>query len=106
MKQTKRSSRDRASARRWKLLAAFDRSGLSASAFARRHSLNYTTFCGWRKRRDRSGPVTRFVQVNLSAPARPVELQIELGSNIRLRIGSTDQVELAARLVQALNTSK
>jgi len=32
--------------RRAQLLVAFDRSGLSAAAFARQHGLNYTTFKG------------------------------------------------------------
>ena len=36
------------SARRHQLLAEFDRSGLSAAAFAQQHHLAYTTFCRWR----------------------------------------------------------
>lgn len=36
---------------RAQLLAAFDRSGLSAATFARQHGLDYTSLCGWRQRR-------------------------------------------------------
>jgi len=86
---------------RW--LAAFDRSGLSAAAFARQHGLNYTTFCGWRQRRANAKTSPAFVQVELPAPAAPVELTIELGTQARLRIYSAGQIALAVRLLQSLN---
>jgi hypothetical protein len=104
MKNFSLSSRERSdAARRARLLTAFDRSGLSAAAFARRHRLNYTTFCGWRQRRDKAKASPGFVEVELSAPIAPVELLIELGAAVRLRLTSTDQVALAARLIQTLN---
>lgn len=87
--------------RRVQLLAAFDRSGLSASVFARRHGIRYTTFCGWRQRQAKASP--GFVQVELPPPAAPIQLLIELGAHTRLRITSTDQIQLAARLLQQLN---
>jgi len=90
-------------ARRTRLLVAFDRSGLSAAAFARQHRLNYTTFCGWRQRRANAKPAPAFVQVELPEPAAPVELMIELGAQSRMPITSTGQIELAVRLLQALN---
>ena len=90
--------------RRDQLLAAFERSGLSAAAFARRHDLHYTTFCNWRHRRTKSSP--GFVQVELSAPTAPVELTIELGAHARIRITSSDQVDLASRLIRVLNASE
>jgi len=90
-------------ARRSQLLSAFDRSGLSAAAFARRHGLNYTTFCGWRQRRARGRTSPAFVQVQLAAPTAPAELTIELGAHARLLIHSAGQIELAARLLQRLN---
>jgi hypothetical protein len=109
MKSSKPSSRRRGAhshaARRAKLLAAFDRSGLSAAAFARRHGLTYTTFCGWRNRRSKANPSPGFVQVELPAPAAPVELLIELGAQVRLRLSSASQLELAVRLLQALNAA-
>ena len=86
---------------RW--LAAFDRSGLSAAAFTRRHGLNYTTFCGWRQRRAKAKTSPAFVQVELPEPAVPAELVIELGAQARLRISSAGQIALAVRLLQSLN---
>jgi transposase-like protein len=87
---------------RAQLLAAFDRSGLSAAAFARQQGLNYTTFCGWRQRRGAAESLPGFVQVELPAP---VELVIELNGRARMRITSASQIELAARLLQTLNAT-
>jgi hypothetical protein len=90
-------------ARRAQLLATFDRSGLSAAAFARQHGLNYTTFCGWRAQRGKTRSVPEFVQVEVAAPASPVELVIEVGPHTRLRVQSEGQIVLAARLLRSLN---
>jgi len=89
--------------RRAKFLAAFERSGLSAAAFARQQGLHYTTFCGWRHRRAKVKASPGFVQVELPSPAVPAELVIELSERVRMRLSSADQIELAARLLQALN---
>lgn len=89
--------------RRTQLLARFARSGLSAAVFARRHGIHYTTFCGWRQRQAKAAP--DFVQVELHEPAPPSELLIELGAHCRLRLTATAQIELAVRLLQALNAS-
>lgn len=89
-------------AKREQLLEAFDRSGLSAAEFARQHRLNYTTFCGWRHRRDKV-KVPGFVQVEVTPEAAPVELVIEWGGPARMRLHSETQVALAARLLQQLN---
>ena len=85
------SARERA-----QLLLEFDRSGLSAAAFAREHGLNYTTFCGWRQRRDQGKGSPVFVEVELPAPSVPVELWVELGTHARLRVQSENQVALNA----------
>jgi hypothetical protein len=97
-----RARRTRAD-RRAQLLAAFDRSGLSAAAFTRQHGLNYTTFCGWRQRRAAAKPSPGFVQVELPAPAALDELVIELNARARMRITAASQIELAACLLQRLN---
>ena len=97
-----RSSRTDA-AHRAQLLAVFDCSGLSAAAFARQHGLNYTTFCGWRAQRAKTRTAPAFVQVEVAAPAPPVELVIELGSHARMRVQSESQMVLAARLLHLLN---
>ena len=91
------------SSRRTQLLAAFDRSGLSAATFARQHGIGYTTFCGWRHRRAKTKASPAFVEVELPGSAAEVELLIEVGAYARLRISSAGQVELAARFVHCLN---
>lgn len=58
-------------AQRAQVLVAFDRSGLSAAAFARQQGLNYTTFCGWRQRRAKANPSPAFVQVELAPAPTP-----------------------------------
>ena len=88
--------------RRTQLLAAFERSGLSAAAFARQHDLHYTTFCGWRQRQGQAAPSPGFVQVELPPPSAPAELVLELGTGVRVRITEEGQLELAARLLKAL----
>lgn len=89
------------SRRRDQLLAAFDRSGLTAAAFARQQGIAYTTFCGWRQRRVKVS--AGFVEVELPTCAAPVELTVELGELARIRITYTDQIKGVARLLQALN---
>jgi transposase-like protein len=84
-------------ARRTQLLAAFDRSGLSVANFARRQGIHYTTFYGWRRRRAQAKATPAFVQV---------ELQVELGARVRLRLTAEGQIPLAVRLLQAFNASR
>jgi len=91
--------------RRAQILAAFERSGLSAAAFARQQQLNYTTFCGWRQRQ-RGGNRPRFVEVEVSARSEPTGLVIELGRQPRMRIDSAEQIALAAELLQQLNAPR
>jgi len=88
--------------RRARFLAAFDRSGLSAAAFARKHNLHYTTFCGWRQRRDQSVGSPEFVQVELPIGPSSLEVTIEMGRNARVRVHSADQIPLVAALLVQL----
>ena len=90
-------------AERTRLLAAFDRSGLSAAAVARRHNLHYTTFCGWRHRRAKATSSPALVEVELAEQVKPVALCIELGPQARLHLRSFDQIELAVALLQRLH---
>jgi hypothetical protein len=78
---------------------------MSAAAFAREHGLHYTTFCGWRQRRDKAQTSPAFVEVELPAPSAPMELCIELGAHARLRVHSEGQIVLAARLLQKLSAA-
>ena len=87
------------SSRRAQLLAAFDRSGLSAAAFARQHDIGYTTFCGWRHRQTKAEASPGFIEVELPGLAAAVELLIEVGAHTRLRLSCAGQVELAARFL-------
>ena len=89
--------------RRLQLLAAFDRSGLSAAAFARQHGIPYPTFCGWRHRRAKTQPSPAFLEVEVAEPAAAVELWIEVGAHARLGLTSAGQVELAARFLHRFN---
>ena len=93
-----RAPRSKAAGRA-QLLAAFDRSGLSAADFGRQHGIHYTTFCAWRGRHDRAKASPAFVQVELDSPAPRSELVIEMGA-ARLRLVSIAQLPLAARLLQ------
>jgi len=109
MKQTSVSPRRRAvrtgAAQRAQLLAAFDRSGLSAAEFARQQRVHYTTFCAWRRQRDQVKASPPFVEVELAPPAQPAELVLEVGV-ARLRLGSEAQLSLAARLLQILQEGR
>ncbi len=107
MKSSKGSLRSRRqripASRRSQLLAAFDRSGLSAAAFACQHGIGYTTFCRWRHRWAKTKTSPGFVEVELPGPTAAVELLIEVGAHTRLRISSAGQAELAARFVHFFN---
>jgi hypothetical protein len=86
-------------------LAAFERSGLSAAAFARQHTRNYTTFCGWRQRQGQADSVPAFVEIELPTVPEATELVVEWGAQARLRIRCLGQIPLAARLLQNLNAA-
>jgi transposase-like protein len=86
-------------AQRAQLLAEYDRSGLSAAAFARRHQIAYSTFCQWRSTRR---PRPTFAEVEIVRPAAPAPVVIELSPHARIRLESPDQVALAAALLKHL----
>jgi transposase-like protein len=94
-------------AERSELLDAFERSGSSAAAFARKHGIRYGTFDAWRRQRRRATKATPdFVQIEVSQAVAPVEVIIELGPSARLRLATASQVTLAAQLLQALNSPR
>lgn len=90
--------------RRRQLLAAFDRSGLTAAAFAREHGIAYTTFCSWRRRRP-AKPAMTFAEVTLLRAATPEPIVVELGPQARVRLSSPAQLELAAGLIKRLEAA-
>ena len=107
----KQDTRDRIqvpASQRAALLAEFERSGLSGARFARLAGIRYSTFMGWirRKRRAALAPVIaprpRLVEaVAMAAPVPPV-LRVELGGCAAIVLTDRSQVELAARLIKAL----
>lgn len=91
------------SERRAELLAAFDTSGLTQRAFARREGVNFHTFVAWMQRRRAAGPSTpalRFQEVCL-APGTPraAALEVALPGGLIVRGSSAAAV---AELVRAL----
>jgi len=89
------------------ILAEFERSGVSATQFARRTGLKYSTLAGWvhryrrPKRPGRRSPVRLLEAVVGPAPLTSV-LQVQLPGGARLEIREAGQVPLAAALVRAL----
>lgn len=92
---------------RRRILAEFERSGLSAAQFARRTGLKYSTFAFWvqryrrMKRPARRSPLRLLEAVVDSAPTAAA-LQVQLPGGARLEIREASQVPLAAALVHAL----
>jgi hypothetical protein len=78
---------------------------LSVATFARQQGIHCTTFYGWRRRRAQAKATPAFVQVELPEPGSPVELLVELGATVRLRLTAEGQIPLAARLLQAFNAA-
>ncbi len=89
------------------ILAEFERSGVSASQFARRTGLKYSTLAGWvhrygrTKRPGRGSPVRLLEAVVGTAPLISA-LQVQLPGGARLEIHEASQIPLAAALVRAL----
>ena len=90
---------------RCQLVAAFERSGLSAAAFARQHGIAYTTLCSWRRRRRPAMPEVGFAEVELVRPPSPEPIVVEWGSRARMRLSSHAQLELAVSLVKGLEAA-
>ena len=95
---------------RRRLLAEFERSGMSATRFAQRTGLKYSTLAGWvqryrrTKRPGRRSPVRLLEALVASAPSS-ASLQVQLPGGARLEIREVSQVSLAAALVRALEKS-
>ena len=96
---------------RLELLDAFDRSGLSAMAFARSHGVCYQTFIAWqRKRREQatiapthSGPAFAEVLVTDRQPDRPnAALRVILPCGSTIEMASRAALPLAVELLSTL----
>jgi transposase-like protein len=92
---------------RRELLAAFDRSGQSAMAFARDHGVHYQTFIAWLRKRRESGtlPLTgpAFAEVLIDPAAHaaaPLRVILPCGSVVE--VSSRAAIPLAVELLTAL----
>jgi hypothetical protein len=92
--------------RRTELLQAYDASGLSRAAFARREGINYPTFATWVQRRA-AAPTPGATAKPANRPVRFTELRLAARSNLEvvlpggLLVRGTDAAAVAA-LARAL----
>jgi len=101
--------------RREKLLAEFDRSGVSAARFARMAGINYQTFCGWLHVRRREATVKPAAQrpkpvkwleaavKNVALPATAGRLRVQLPGEAWMDLASPEQLHAAAQLLRELS---
>lgn len=107
-------------AKREQILAEFECSGLSGARFARLHGINYQTLMAWtRKRRAcaekrppasaAADPIGHFAtqlglrEVRIGADSG---LEVEIGGGVRLHIATSEQADLAGRLIRALQLDR
>ena len=94
-------------------IAEYQRSGLSATAFAKMAGIAPNTFWNWlhaqglTQKRPRalagaSKPV-RFIQVTPQPVSSTMALQVRLPGGVVIEVADTAQVVLTARLIEALN---
>ncbi len=108
-KRTQRGHRVLPAVERARLIAAYQASGMTMAAFARRESIKYATLAGWIFRATRSSPAPRpieFAQVQLPGPSvvgasRAAALEVRLPDGILVRGGRV--ADLAA-LIRALRS--
>ena len=95
------------------VLLEFERSGLSATRFAKRAGIKYSTFAAWvqryrRAKRSARPPAVHLLEAVVApAPSSPTTallgLKIHLPGGAWLEIEKPDQVSLAAALVRTLS---
>lgn len=89
------------------ILAEFERSGVSATQFAQRTGLKYSTFAAWvhrYRRTKRPGPKSpmRLLEAVVTPAPLSLPLQVQLPGGARLEVREASQVPLVAALVRAL----
>ena len=94
-------------AQRQLILSEFERSGVSATEFAQRTGLKYSTLAGWLQRyrrtkaKRRSSPV-RLLEAVVEPAQSALVLVVHLPGGGRLEINHAQQTALAAELLRAL----
>lgn len=102
----------RSRAQREEILAEFDRSGLSALAFAKLIGVHYQTLLGWKKARAKrslaplepASPL-KFLEAAIqeTSPLSPaLALNVSLPGGVQIQLHHASQVDLAAQLIQSL----
>jgi hypothetical protein len=92
------------------ILAEFERSRMSATQFAKRAGLKYSTLAGWLQRyrraksKGRSEPV-RLLEALVDQAPPSMALVLHLPGGARMEIREANQAVLAAALLQALEKS-
>ena len=87
------------------ILAEFERSGVSASQFARRTGLKYSTLAAWLqryRRAKRPRPPVRLLEAVVASAPLTLPLEVQLPGGARLEVSEASQVPLVAALVRAL----
>ena len=87
---------------RERLLVAYDRSGLTQRAFAKREGIKYSTLAWWlkqRRERERGNKPVRFEQYRIGEAANVAPLEVSLPDGTRVR-GSNPA--MVAELVKSL----
>jgi len=101
--------------RREALLDEFERSGMSASAFAKFCGVNYQTFATWaqqrrrRRKAEKASAAPRLVEAVIARAKAPpsaqgltVRLTVHMPGGARMEIGDVAQAKIAAELLRAL----
>ena len=92
------------------ILAEFEHSGMSATQFARRTGLKYSTLAAWvqryrrTKRPERKSPV-RLLEAVVAPTSLGSALQVQLPGGAHLEIREAGQVPLVVALLRALEPS-
>lgn len=96
-KRDERGRRITPEAEREALVRAYEESGLTQKAFAKREGVKYSTFVSWvqERRRRRPEPKIGFAELTLPRAAVPLEVQLPDGTIIR-----SSNVEEVARLLR------
>lgn len=92
---------------RRELLEAYDRSGLSAMAFARQHGVSYQTFISWIRKRRQTADVPAaqspaFAEVMVKPTGSLVPLRVVLPCGAAIELSSRDALPLAIELLSTL----